>query len=263
MSATDLAKSEASWPSFVDYEQFILFGDSITQGSGNQEKGFAFAPALQQDYIRRFDVINRGFSGYTSEQGVSILPLFFPSPEKEKVRLMTVFFGANDAVLPGFHQHVPLNVYEDSLTKILTHPVVQAHGTKLLLLTPPPVNEYQFFTHGPEPEPVSLQRRAAQTKLYADAARRVGQALNVPVVDIWTAFMTAVGWTEGDPLAGSKEAAPNEKLEGLLSDGLHFNPPAYRIMYEEVIKVIRECYPELAPEEVPMNFPPWDSAPKR
>ncbi|KAK2783968.1 hypothetical protein FQN53_008889 [Emmonsiellopsis sp. PD_33] len=231
MSATDLAKSEASWPSFVDYEQFILFGDSITQGSGNQEKGFAFAPALQQ--------------------------------EKEKVRLMTVFFGANDAVLPGFHQHVPLNVYEDSLTKILTHPVVQAHGTKLLLLTPPPVNEYQFFTHGPEPEPVSLQRRAAQTKLYADAARRVGQALNVPVVDIWTAFMTAVGWTEGDPLAGSKEAAPNEKLEALLSDGLHFNPPGYRIMYEEVIKVIRECYPELAPEEVPMNFPPWDSAPKR
>ncbi|KAK2811100.1 hypothetical protein FQN50_002436 [Emmonsiellopsis sp. PD_5] len=250
MSATDLAKSDASWPSFVEYEQFILFGDSITQGSCNQEKGFAFAPALQQDYgiradyIRRFDVINRGFS---------LLNII----------KQTVFFGANDAVLPGFHQHVPLNVYEDSLTKILTHPAVQAHGTKLLLLTPPPVNEYQFFTHGPEPEPVSLQRRASQTKLYADAARRVGQTLNVPVVDIWTAFMTAVGWKEGEPLAGSKEAPPNEKLEALLSDGLHFNPPAYKIMYEEVLKVIRECYPELAPEEVPMNFPPWDSAPKR
>jgi hypothetical protein len=29
------------------YDQFLLFGDSITELSGSQEKGFAFAPALQ------------------------------------------------------------------------------------------------------------------------------------------------------------------------------------------------------------------------
>lgn len=32
---------------FVSYDQIILFGDSITQGSSEQSKGFAFAPALQ------------------------------------------------------------------------------------------------------------------------------------------------------------------------------------------------------------------------
>ena len=29
------------------YDQFILFGDSITQQSGSQNTGFGFAPALQ------------------------------------------------------------------------------------------------------------------------------------------------------------------------------------------------------------------------
>ncbi|PGG95991.1 hypothetical protein AJ79_09783 [Helicocarpus griseus UAMH5409] len=252
----------ASHPSFIEYDQFILFGDSITQGSCNQEKGFAFCPALQQDYIRRFDIINRGFSGYTSEQALAILPCFFPPVQKAKVRLLTVFFGANDAVLPGFQQHVPIDLYKDCLTKILTHPAVKAHPeTKLLLLTPPPVNEYQFDPTGPDPE--SFMRKASVTKLYADTCRSVGDTLNVPVADIWTAFMNAVGWEDGKPLAGSRDAPVNEKLGGILSDGLHFNPPGYKIMYEVVTRAIRTNYPELAPENVPMNFPPWEIAPKK
>lgn len=83
------------------YHQFLLFGDSITQQSASQEQGFAFMPALQDSrflplrlpaafsaimlqveksvafhsrledslltqhpslaYIRRLDVLNRGF----------------------------------------------------------------------------------------------------------------------------------------------------------------------------------------------------------
>jgi hypothetical protein len=32
------------------YDQFILFGDSITQESGTQERGFGFARALQNGW---------------------------------------------------------------------------------------------------------------------------------------------------------------------------------------------------------------------
>ncbi|PGH29672.1 hypothetical protein GX50_07582 [[Emmonsia] crescens] len=264
-STTDTANPEASNPSFVEYEQFILFGDSITQFSCDQGRGFAFSPALQNDYIRRFDIINRGFSGYTSEQAVTVLPCFFPPVHKAKVRLMAVFFGANDAVLPGFQQHVPISVYRDSLTKILTHPLVKAHKeTNLLLLTPPPVNEYQFSPADADADvdDASLMRTASQTKLYADACRKVGKALNVPVADVWTAFMTAAGWSAGQPLAGSRDGPVNEKLEALLSDGLHFNPAGYKIMYDEVMRAIRTHYPHLAPEDVPIHFPPWQTAPK-
>lgn len=61
------------------YDQFLLFGDSITQMSSNQDLGFGFEPALQDGqsipsganyslltlftvYCRKMDVLNRGFS---------------------------------------------------------------------------------------------------------------------------------------------------------------------------------------------------------
>ncbi|PGG99910.1 hypothetical protein AJ80_09265 [Polytolypa hystricis UAMH7299] len=247
--------------SYVQYEQIILFGDSITQGSANQDKGFAFLPALQNEYTRRYDVLNRGFSGYTSEQGLVVLPQIFPPVEKETVRLMTIFFGANDAVLPGGSQHVPLETYKQCLQAMIKHPAVQAQRTKILLFTPPPVNEYQL-------DPVLANgdvaiRLAAVTKQYADACREVGESLGVAVVDIWTAFMTAVGWTKDGPLAGSKDAPPNEKLAALLSDGLHFNPAGYRIMFDEVMKVIRLSYPEELPDHVPVKFALWADAPRK
>ena len=34
------------------YDQFILFGDSITQQSAAQDKGFGFAPALQNGMLQ-------------------------------------------------------------------------------------------------------------------------------------------------------------------------------------------------------------------
>lgn len=71
----------------VLYDQFILFGDSITQGDGNPELSFSCYQALQHgegrclhlshcallvkvtdthrsDYIRRVDIVNRGFRYY-------------------------------------------------------------------------------------------------------------------------------------------------------------------------------------------------------
>ena len=97
--------------------------------------------------------------------------------------------------------------------------MVRVHNTKILLLTPPPVNEYQLEPNNPANDSVDPRRLAAHTKLYADACRDVGTSLGVPVVDIWTAFMNAAGWTEGQPLAGSKDALRNEVLETLLVDG--------------------------------------------
>lgn len=47
VSAGARAAPVESRDTFVSYDQIILFGDSITQGSSEQGRGFAFAPALQ------------------------------------------------------------------------------------------------------------------------------------------------------------------------------------------------------------------------
>jgi hypothetical protein len=36
---------------YLAYDQFILFGDSITQGSANQDEGFGLFPALAHGIV--------------------------------------------------------------------------------------------------------------------------------------------------------------------------------------------------------------------
>lgn len=243
------------------YDQFLLFGDSITQQSGCQDKGFAFAPALQDAYIRRLDVINRGFSGYTTSNALQVLPRFMPDASQASVRLMMIFFGANDACLPGQLQHVPMHRYCENLKLLCLHPSVKAHDPKIILVTPPPVNEFQLAIRDAERGNTNRQRTAANTKEYADRCRKVGEELKVPVVDLWRAFMTRAGWKEGEPLTESKKAECNEVLKSLLRDGLHLNPEGYRVMYDEVMKVISDEMRDESPENLPTVYPPWEQAP--
>ncbi|KAK9602658.1 hypothetical protein V6Z96_004229 [Aspergillus fumigatus] len=204
---------------YKPYDQFILFGDSITQMSSDQSMGFGFQPALQDAYHRRLDVINRGFGGYSTAHAVKVFPKFFPKPETATVRFMTIFFGANDAAVPGHYQHVPVETYKENLKKIIQHPATVAQNPRILILTPPPVNEYQLEEFDIAKNTPHPSRTVKQTKLYAEAAREVAASLGVAVVDLWTTFMTAAGWKEGEPLIGSRDAPNNEKLQSFFTDG--------------------------------------------
>jgi lysophospholipase L1-like esterase len=118
--------------------QWVLFGDSITQ------RGFGaggWAAALADAYARRVDVVNRGYSGYTTRGALALLDAVFPAvsggggggcagvdgacaapgaafsaahaavPPPPPPQLVTLFFGANDAALPdrtSAKQHVPV-----------------------------------------------------------------------------------------------------------------------------------------------------------
>jgi len=155
-----------------------------------------------------------------------------------------------------------LDVYCENVKKFIKHPAVMAHEPRILLLTPAPINEYQADAMDVQKGYAAPQRSAENTKRYADGCREVGKALDIPVVDLWMAFMKAAGWEEGQPLTGSKGAEPSDVLERLLADGLHFNPDGYRLMFDEVMKKIREVWPEQAPENLPIVYPPWEQAPK-
>ncbi|KAF8423673.1 GDSL Lipase/Acylhydrolase [Tirmania nivea] len=248
--------------SFVDYDKFLLFGDSITQGAFDQSSGFGFAAALQHDYVRKLDVINRGFSGYNTSHALRILPSIIQAPTHSQIRLMTVFFGANDAVLEGLPQHVPLEEYRTNLHRIITHEVLQGHNLKLILITPPPICEYKTQEHDHGNGKTHKQRMAARTKEYVDVALEVGKEASIPTVNLWNAFMAYAGWSEGELLLGCKTQPRNERLGALLRDGLHFTSKGYEIMYKEVVKTIAQHYPELKADTLPLIFPAWEVAPK-
>lgn len=187
-----------------------------------------------------------------------------------------IFFGANDACLPGYSQYVPIAQYCESLKLLCLHPSIKAHGAKVILVTPPPVNEYQLTISDASKGRTMPQRTAANTQKYADECRKIGNELDLPVVDLWHAFMAKAGWKEEEPLIGSEDVENSEVLENLLRDGmrilvlsaeaddsqgLHFNPQGYQVMYDEVMRVIQDQLPDQRPDKLPTVYPPWEQAP--
>lgn len=128
--------------------------------------------------------------------------------------------GANDAVLSGQPQHVPLNQYSSNLRRIINHSAFEAHNTKFILITPAPICEYDTQASDATLGKHYIQRLAANTKLYADATLEIGKELGVPTVDLWEAFIEYVGgWGDGNPLPGSRKIPKNEKFTELFRDG--------------------------------------------
>ncbi|CAI7595673.1 unnamed protein product [Penicillium glandicola] len=255
-------KSQENEDVYKPYDQFLLFGDSITQMSCNQEIGFGFHAALQESYSRRLDVVNRGLAGYSTAHAIKVFDKFFPSPQIANVRFMTIFFGANDACVPTHDQHVPLDTYKENLKTIIQHPATRAQNPRLILISPPPVNEHQLEAFDAAKNTPFPSRTASFTKSYASAAGEVGASLNIPVVDLWSAFMKTAGWKEGEPLIGARDVPQSEALASLFTDGLHLTSAGNRIVYDELMKVIQANWPDQTPESLPMVFPSWGEAPK-
>lgn len=178
---------------------------------------------------------------------------------------MTVFFGANDASLADApnKQHIPLDEYKSNLEKIIKHPLIVAHNPRIILIAPPPINEHLWWPRDQSNGYTSISRLASTTKQYADAVIQLGSELNVPVVNLWKAFMDKTkfdmaAWKIGEALPGAASIPQNDVLVELMYDGLHFNPAGYDILFQEVMKLIAARWPEQMPDKLPMVFPAWN-----
>jgi len=248
-------------------DQFVLVGDSITQQSFSQARGFSFGAALADAYQRRLDIVNRGLSGYNTTQALRALPLCMPEAEHSRVRLLLLFFGANDARIAGSpggpDQSVPLDEFKRNLKAMVHHPAVRAHeGVKVILVTPPPIDERMCLKADQERFPSLgriLRRTAANTATYAQGVRDLGQELGLPVLDVWSAMVTRSGNTRDQPICtGSIDAGINEVLQSYLHDGLHFSGEGYKVLYGELMALVERTWPEEMPGRLAMRLPAWD-----
>lgn len=116
------------------------------------------------------------------------------------------------------------------------------------------MDEYQLEVTDPE-----KNRTAEHTKIYADLTLKVAREMDVACVDLWGLFMRLAGWKahEGEVLVGDRRRERSEVLEVLLRDGLHFNPAAYKLLFEATMNLIREKWPDEDPELVPFVHPWW------
>jgi len=230
------------------YDSILLFGDSIT------EEGWAaggLAQRLAEAYGGRMDVINRGLGGYNSEWGLTVFQELFATKEAQRslptVRLLTIWWGANDSVLPGEAQHVGIAKFAENLHTTIsmvtspTSPYYSPH-TRIILITPPPVNPNQW-PEGPE-DPLNV-RNNLNTEAYVRRVVDVAKETEVEVVDAWGLF-----WEKAD--------GNEERLAPYLSDGLHLTAAGNEVVFNEIMAKIKSKYPELHPDNYDPIFPEWE-----
>lgn len=132
----------------------------------------------------------------------------------------TIWFGANDCNHELAHgQYVEINQFKANLKSIINHPLVRAQSPNIILLTQPPLEETVLWQTMLIGDWGGVCRKATHAKQYSEATKEVGKELNIPVADVWSAFMAKTGWKEGERLPGQVEDGKNDVLEGLLYDG--------------------------------------------
>lgn len=229
--------------------KILLFGDSITQQSFSATD-CGWGACVADRYQRRADVLNRGFSGYnsgwflryaTTDKGKA--DLF----EHEGVKLVTIFFGANDASCPALNerQHVPLETYKTNIKDIVALSRSHfGHDVNIILVSPPPVchdGRIRFQKERyKEKATGKLERTLDLSGQYAKGAKEVAAEMDLPFLDLWTTMQFT-------PSTGDER----ENWRDFLSDGLHLSASGNKFVGDALIEVIDRLLPDVSVKPCP------------
>jgi len=185
-------------------KKIICFGDTIVEmGAVIEIRGFA--AQLMDRYVRRADVLLRGFAGYTTREALRILP---SAVLNEHPDFVVLFWGSSDSALPGQIQHVPVAEYRDNLQQIATNIVMS--GAWIVFVTPPPVNERRVRS-----------RTMEHTALYSQACRELAEDMRAPLVDLFARIQQEPNWSKT-----------------CLLDGLNLSSVGMNILYQELARAL-------------------------
>ncbi|KAI9344239.1 SGNH hydrolase-type esterase domain-containing protein [Zopfochytrium polystomum] len=257
-------------------------------------------------YARRLDVVNRGYAGFTTAfckhflkaTLVSTLPYGngrriggdHKAGSKRRgpeIRLVTLFLGANDAVVPDKkpRYHVPLDQYSANLREMIDTILTTTQGrARVLLIATPPANPFRW----PIPD-----RSVERSRMYRDAGLKVAEEFRertvtldddgddrkarenrrreraVVSLDPWQLFFgSGRDHDDGDVDADRGEKTKQkvdsgdlwsrERCDVLLSDGLHLSGEGSRLLYEGIVDTIeREWGASLGLEAIAPMIP-WE-----
>ncbi|GMM33477.1 hypothetical protein DASC09_008020 [Saccharomycopsis crataegensis] len=226
--------------------KFILFGDSITEFSWqslpDSTRTFSLMAAFGNHYVRKLDIVNRGYSGYTSDQGAIIFSKVVKN--EPDIKLATVFYGTNDSTYgKDAVLSVPLERFRSNIEAIIKLSAV--HNVKLILIAPTFHDQNILDRLFPEKSKLDKHKDISHTSKYVNTLLELGEQYQLPVINLYEIFQKY----EGD---WSKD---------LLIDGLHFNGSGYKILHDQIIKVISEWYPELSADNLPTVLPDFSDLP--
>lgn len=228
--------------------QIVLFGDSLTQKAFEFDNA-GWACSLANTYIRRRDVVNRGFSGYTTR---TALPLAGPIAGRaveagDKVDLVTILLGTNDSVLPFSKQHVPVEETVSNFKEIVSTFREMLPNVRIVAISPPPMSEEMYLDFVRSRGFETPDRNQKFLNVYRHAINDAAGELGLSLVDLWPVIFGGDADADYD----------KDKARDVLIDGLHFNGKGNQLLFRELMKKIKSEFPELDPENLEYYPPDW------
>ncbi|CAO1629267.1 unnamed protein product [Sympodiomycopsis kandeliae] len=218
-----------------NHPTIVCLGDSQTQYSACRE---GFVSRLSEVYQRRADVVNRGFSGYTTRDVVPLLPTIFSSNPSQgpNIIAVTIWLGCNDSINETESQYVSPEDYIRNLRTIIdtiTNSGQAQDSPYILVISPTPVQGLQFHNN---------ERKKLYTSLVDELVQDF-DGKSSQKIDFINAY---------DLFANHKE-----KLSALLdADGIHISPEGYKVLTAAFLEKL-SAQPALKPETMPLVFPDW------
>lgn len=168
------------------------------------------------------------------------------------VKLVTIFFGANDAsdaILNPRH-YVPLPRFQANLHTIASL-CRKNYGpdVHILFITPPPVHhesrlKFQIKKFGKEKATGKLERTLELSGKYASAVESVANQLGVPCLNLWKKMQE----TKPSINTGTDDGTDGGELPwgSYLSDGLHLSREGNIFVGRHVQEMINQNFPDIA-----------------
>ncbi|SPO39528.1 uncharacterized protein PSFLO_05009 [Pseudozyma flocculosa] len=224
-----------------------LIGDSLTQFSWTSN---GLAAVLADRYQRRLDVINRGFSGYNSTIVTGFVERLAREGDLDGVKLVTIWLGANDSVLPGEARAVDPQTYSSNLVRLVS---LLPADARVLLLTPPPFCAAARAEHErANPDVVAAKdREEGHTRLYSSACLRAADEVRGSRGTVAAVELCYLMEDEAVRRYGDRD----EGLKKFLHDGVHLTQEGYKIVSNAVVQAIERHFPDL--DAASMRFPDW------
>ena len=253
-----------------------------------------WASLLAMKYVRRVDVVNRGYRGYTTKMAISILPKVFPIPlssaaasqnPSSSLLFATVWFGANDSVLPEEgKRHVPIQEYGDNLKTIIEH-IRRSRMTTTLTTKTATGSSSNFREEECKKRKSSDNNGTLNTSSAAQSSSPLLPLvilLTPPPVDAEKYKRYCIQTFGNNPESLARARRSNESVKlyvqkvieigqvmdcnvidvftmlggyddssvytSYLSDGVHLTQPANIMVYERLMELLERKYPQLTPD---------------
>eukprot|EP00762_Andalucia_godoyi_P005837 ANDGO_06982.mRNA.1 GDSL esterase/lipase At5g62930 len=229
---------------------FLLLGDSLTERGYNvvirteseiaavSELGWVHR--LQSTYVRTADILNRGFSGYTTRLVKSALSRILDFQDHDHghsgvdggarypIDCAVVWLGANDAAVESSIQHVGIEEFAQNLEEIVQR--VRRVAARVIVVGCTPVIHDKYHAHCIAMGCSGADRNSERARAYAERARAVTQKCasscssqeadpNIVFVDMFSELERAA-------------KIRSVSVDALMSDGLHFSPLGQLVVYD-------------------------------